>query len=102
MEPYFILYEVLLVHMCLKLTKSIGMHKIYKSFQQGLDQMYAGHQKHRQNTPKSALLFYFKNGLFSKVSQESCRVCVVYYCITLKAEVNNSTFNICYLFEVNR
>ena len=50
MEPYLILYEVLLVHICLKLTKSIGMHKICQNLKQDLDQMYARHQKHRQNT----------------------------------------------------
>ena len=36
MEPYFILYEVLLVYICLKLRKSIGMHKIYQSFKPNL------------------------------------------------------------------
>ena len=80
MEPYFILYEVLLVRICLKLTKIIGMHKIYQSFKQDLDQMYAGHQKHRQNTPKSAsCCFISKMAFYFKRFHKSLVGCVLLY-----------------------
>ena len=99
MEPYFILYEVLLVHICLKLTKSIGMRKIYQSFKQANDQMDAGLQKH-QNITKSALFQFQKWHTCHKLWTEICEIwqffkgdlikfCEIYAKITFELTQNN-------------
>ena len=72
MELYFILYEVLSFQICLKLTKSISMRKMYQSFKQDLDQMYAGQLiTSSKHTKISVMLFHFKDGFFQKVSEKS-------------------------------
>ena len=42
------------------------MHKIYQSFKQDLDQMCAGHQKHRQNVQNQRFVVSFQKWLFLK------------------------------------